>query len=83
MSTAASAVPTEQPSGFRHVWRTLKQLFHELTGAMFGVLALGWLNAIFRSWTRDAAHWLLVVGLLVAALFTFFSVTSFRRARKV
>ncbi len=83
MSTAASAVPTEQPSGFRRVWRTLKQLFHELTGAMFGVLALGWLNAVFRSWTRDAAHWLLVVALIVAALFAFFSVTSFRRARKV
>jgi hypothetical protein len=83
MSTGASAVQTEQPSGFRRFWRTLKQLFHELTGAMFGVLALGWLNAFFRSWTRDAAHWLLVVALIVAALFAFFSVTSFRRARKV
>ncbi len=82
MSTAASAVPAEQRGGFRRVWRTLKQLFHELTGAMFGVLALGWLNAVFRSWTRDAAHWLLVVALIVAALFAFFSVTSFRRARK-
>ncbi len=50
---------------------------------MFGVLALGWLNAVFRSWTRDAAHWLLVIALVVAALFAFFSVTSFRRARKV
>ncbi len=83
MSMAASAVPSEQPHGFRRFWRTLKQLFHELTGAMFGVLALGWLNAVFRSWTRDAAHWLLVVALIVAALFAFFSVTSFRRARKV
>ena len=83
MSTAASAVPTERKVGFRRFWRTLKQLFHELTGAMFGVLALGWLNAVFRSWTRDAAHWLLVIALIVAALFAFFSVTSFRRARRV
>jgi hypothetical protein len=83
MSTAASAAPAPQQSSFHRFWRTLKQLFHELTGAVFGVLALGWLNAIFRSWTRDAAHWLLVVGLFVAGLFAFFSVTSFRRARKV
>jgi hypothetical protein len=83
MSTAASALSTEKPSGFRRFWRALKQLFHELTGAMFGVLALGWLNAAFRSWTRDAAHWLLIVALIVAALFAFFSITSFRRARKV
>ncbi len=83
MSTAASAVRTEQQGGFRRVWRTLKQLFHELTGAMFGVLALGWLNVVFRSWTRDTAHWLLAIALIVAALFAFFSVTSFRRARKV
>lgn len=83
MSTAAPAAPATQPSGFRRVWRTLKQLFHELTGAMFGVLALGWLNAVFRSWTRDVARWLLAIGLLVAALFVFFAVSSFRRARKV
>jgi hypothetical protein len=83
MSTAASVVQNEQQGGFRRFWRTLRQLFHELTGAMFGVLALGWLNAVFRSWTRDAAHWLLVIALIVAALFAFFSVTSFRRARKV
>ena len=83
MSTAASAAPATQQSSFQRFWRTLKQLFHELVGAMFAVLALAWLNAVFRSWTRDAAHWLLVVALIVAALFAFFSVTSFRRARKV
>jgi hypothetical protein len=83
MSTAASTVRTEQQGSFRRFWRTLRQLFHELTGAMFGVLALGWLNAVFRSWTRDAAHWLLVIALIVAALLAFFSVTSFRRARKI
>jgi len=83
MSMAASAAPGAQLTGFRRVWRTLKQLFHELTGAMFAVLALGWLNAVFRSWTRDVARWLLALGLLVAALFVFFAVTSFRRARRV
>jgi ABC-type multidrug transport system permease subunit len=83
MSTAAPAVPAAQQSSFHRFWRSLKQLFHELVGAMFAVLALGWLNVVFRSWTRDAAHWLLVVGLIVAALFAFFSVTSFRRSRRV
>jgi hypothetical protein len=32
--------------------------------------------------TRDVAHWLIAMALVVAALFVFFAVTSFRRARK-
>jgi dolichyl-phosphate-mannose--protein O-mannosyl transferase len=61
----------------------LRQLFHEMTGAVFAVLALGWLNAAARGWSRDAAHWLLALPVLVAALFTFFAVSQFRRARKI
>jgi intracellular septation protein A len=72
-----------QPGGFRRLWRALKQLFHEVIGAVFGVLALAWLNAAFRAWTRDVAYWLIALALCVAALFTFFAVTSFRRARRV
>jgi hypothetical protein len=71
-------------SGFRRVWRALKQLFHEVMGALFGILAIAWLNISVRAWTtRDVAHWLLAIPFAVAALFVFFSVTSFRRARRV
>jgi hypothetical protein len=63
--------------------RTIKQLFYEVMGAMFGVLAFAWLNLAFRSWTRDVAHWLIGTSVAVALLFVFFAFTSFRRARQL
>jgi VIT1/CCC1 family predicted Fe2+/Mn2+ transporter len=80
MSTAA-APGSPQPQGFKRLWRVLKQLFYEVVGAMFGILAFVWLNYAFRAWTRDVAHWLIAVTVAVAALFIFFAITSFRRAR--
>jgi hypothetical protein len=84
MSTVANAAaaPAEL-RGFRRLWRVLKQLFHETTGAAFAVLALAWLNAALRAWSRDAARWLIIMAVAVAILFVFFAVTSFRRARKL
>jgi hypothetical protein len=52
-------------------------------GAMFAVLALAWLNAAFRAWTRDVAHWLIALAACVGGLFAFFSVTQFLRARRM
>jgi hypothetical protein len=84
MSTAAgTATAPHEQRGFRRLWRVLRQLFHEIVGAVFAVLALGWLNAAFRAWTRDVARWLIGVAVAVALLFVFFAVTSFRRARKI
>jgi len=84
MSTVSNvAASTPQPSGFRRVWRALKQLFYEITGAAFAVLAFGWLNAALRAWSKDAAKWLIGTAVAVALLFVFFSVSSFRRARKL
>jgi len=83
----ATSVRTAEASpqhGFRRLWRVLKQLFHEVAGAMFGILAFAWLNITFRAWTtRDVAPWLIVIPLGVAALFVFFAVTSFRHARRL
>jgi len=84
MSTSASAATaTPQQGGFRRFWRALRQLFHEAVAAVFAVLAMGWLNAAFRAWTRDVAHWLIGIAVAVALLFAFFSVTSFRKARRM
>ena len=84
MPTAASAATApRQQGGFRRFWRALRQVFHELIGAVFAVLALGWFNAAFRAWTRDVARWLIALAVAVALLFLFFAVTSFRRARKL
>jgi len=83
VTLATSSAEPRPPGGFRRLWRVLKQLFLEVTGAIFAVLALAWLNAAFRTWTRDVAHWLVALPIVVAAIFAFFSVTSFRRAKKI
>ena len=84
MATSIRAAQSAPPQGgFRRLWRTLKQLFHEMIGAVFAVLALAWLNAALRAWTRDVAYWLIGLAVCVAALFAFFSVTSFLRARRL
>ena len=83
MSTSARAPAVSQSQGFRRLWRVLRQLFHEVVGAVFAILALGWLNAAFRAWTRDASRWLVALAVFVAALLVFFAVTSFRYSRKL
>jgi hypothetical protein len=75
--------PVPQETWVRRLKRVLKQLFHEVTGALFAVIALAWLNSAVRAWTRDVAHWLIALAVCVAGLFGFFSVTQFLRARKV
>ena len=69
--------------GFARVWRTLKQLFHELVAGVFAVLALAWLQSAIRAWTRDVAHWLVFAALGVAVLLGVFAWTSFRRSRQI
>ena len=82
-ATASAATASPQQGGFRRLWRVLRQLFHEIVGAVFAVLALAWFNAAFRAWTRDASRWLIALAVAVAGLLVFFSVTSFRYARKL
>ena len=83
---ATSPIVTSAPrqGAWARLKRTLKVLFYEVAGAVFAVLALAWLNMTIRSYlTRDATRWFLAVPLFVAALFIFFAVSSFRRARKL
>jgi hypothetical protein len=84
MSTVVSAAAAPaKPGGFRRMWRAIKQLFHEVIGALFAIIAFVWLSSAFRAWKRDVAYWLLAVAVAVAVLFVFFAVTSFRRARNL
>ena len=84
MSTTPRSLPrAPELRGFRRLLRTIKQVFYEVMGAMFGVLAFAWLNLAFRAWTRDVAHWLIGTAVAVAMLFVFFAFTSFRRARQL
>lgn len=77
------SAPARPHGGFRRFWRALKQLLHEIAGAIFGVLALMWVNLAVRAWTRDAARWTIYAAISLALLFVVFSWTSFRSARRV
>ena len=84
MSAAANSA--SRPTGlrgFQRLWRVVRQIFHEVVGAMFAVLAFGWLNSAFRAWTRDVAYWLIGVSIAVSLVFVAFAVSSFRRARQL
>jgi hypothetical protein len=82
-SPSSVVLAPNEPRGFRRLWRTIKQIFHEVVGAMFAVLAFGWLNSAFRAWTRDVAHWLIALAIAVAAIFIVFAISSFRRSRQL
>jgi hypothetical protein len=82
LPSSAALLPSE-PRGFRRLWRTVKQIFHEVVGAMFAVLAFGWLSSAFRAWSRDVAYWLIAMAVAVAGLFVLFAVSSFRRSRQL
>jgi hypothetical protein len=69
--------------GFGRFWRAVRQVFHELVGAVFAVLALGWVNAALRASQRDVARWLIATAVAVALMMAYFSWTSFRNARRL
>ena len=67
----------------RILWRAARELFHEVTGAVFFILALAALQAAWRAWLRGAAHWLVGMTAGYALLMIFFGVMSFRDSRRV
>jgi hypothetical protein len=72
------------PKGFfGRLWRAMRQVFHETTGAMFGVLAIAALMSAFRAWQHGSARWIIALPVAYAVLMAYFSVTSFRSARRV
>ncbi len=67
---------------FFRLWRVLRQLWHEIIGFLFLVLAMVGASTTLREWYAGSG-----LRLLLAAGFTVmmaaFGVTSFRLARKV
>ncbi len=82
-ANSARAETSGEAGGFRRLWRVTRQLFHEMVGATFAVLALAWANAAVRASRRDVAHWLISTAVVVALIMAAFALTSFRRARRV
>ncbi len=78
-----SATQAAAKGGFARFWRTLRQIFHEIVGGMFALLALVWVQSAIRAWTRDVAHWLVFAAIGVAVVMGIFAWTSFRRSRQI
>lgn len=77
------STPVRRPGFFRTLWRALRQLFHETTGAVFFLLALSWASAALRQWLNKSDMWLFVVCVSFALMFATFGLTSFRSSRRI
>jgi hypothetical protein len=67
----------------RILWRAARELFHEVTGAVFFILALAGLQAAWRAWHNGAHKWLVGMSGSYALLMILFGVLSFRDSRRV
>jgi hypothetical protein len=67
----------------RILWRAARELFHEVTGAVFFILAVAALQAAWRAWHNGAGRWLVGMTAGYALLMIFFGVLSFRDSRRV
>ena len=67
----------------RVLWRVTRELFHEVTGALFFVVAAAALESTWRSWHRGAGHVLLGLSIGYALLMVLLGVLCFRDSRRV
>jgi hypothetical protein len=68
---------------WRVLWRAARQLFHEITGAIFAVFALYGAVAAWRQWHSRVAAWLMGAAIAYALMMAGFAFSSFLRARRV
>jgi glycerol uptake facilitator-like aquaporin len=67
----------------RVFWKVTRQLFHEMTGTLFALFAISGAIAIWRLWSNARIPWLLAAASAYTIMMLYFSVTSFRSARRV
>ncbi len=67
----------------RVFWRLTRQLFHEATGAMFGLFAAWAAFAAWKQWKHRPALWLMGFAIAYAIMMAAFAFGSFRRAKRV
>jgi hypothetical protein len=67
----------------RALWRAARELFHEVAGVLFFVVAVIGLESAWRAWQRGAGQWLIGVSAAYGLLMFFFGILSFRDSRRV
>ena len=70
-------------ASLRTFWLAARQLFHEVTGAMFGMFAFYGALAAWRGWHHGRTEWLVAACVAYSAVMAVFATTSFRKARRV
>jgi hypothetical protein len=67
----------------RVLWRAARELFHEVTGTLFFLIAISAIQSAWRAWHRGAGQWFVGVSGGYALLMILFGVLSFRDSRRV
>ncbi|MGH9771472.1 MAG: hypothetical protein ACRD4Q_07210 [Candidatus Acidiferrales bacterium] len=67
----------------RVLWRVTRQVFHEATGALFGLFAAYGALLAWRQWRHGPILWLIGFAVAYSIMMAAFAVGSFRRARRV
>jgi uncharacterized membrane protein len=67
----------------RVLWRAARELFYEVTGTLFFVIAISAMQSAWRAWHRGAGNWLVGVSAAYALLMILFGILSFRDSRRV
>jgi hypothetical protein len=67
----------------RALWRVVRQVFHEATGAMFAIFAIYGGMAVWRQYKSRPILWLMFFAAAYAITMATFAYFAFRRARKV
>jgi hypothetical protein len=67
----------------RVFWRVTRQLFHEATGALFGLFAAYGAFVAWKQWRHRPVLWIMGIAIAYAVTMAVFAVGSFRRAKRV
>jgi hypothetical protein len=67
----------------RGLLRAIRQLFHEVTGALFAVFTVVGIVGAWREWKQGSQAWLVALPVLFTLMMGYFAVSSFLSARRV
>jgi hypothetical protein len=70
---------------FRTLWRAIRQLFHEITGALFATFAIGGVFSVLRQWQNRSVvvPWMMALTCTYTAVMAVFAWMAFRSAKNV
>lgn len=83
MATQPPSIFAVARNSVRVLWKASRELFHEVTGTLFFLIAVSTIQSAWRAWRRGAGQWTVGVGVGFAFLMIVFGILSFRDSRRV